>query len=426
MDKVYVKTYGCTMNFSDSEVMKGILAGSGYEIVGSVEEANVVVVNTCTVKDPAEKSFFRFVEDVRQINRNMPVVVAGCIAQATPELVKDYSLVGVDQVHMIAKAVDEALSGNIVKFISHENAQRLNLPKIRSNEVVEIIPINRGCLGNCSYCLTKLSRGNLQSFPAECILRQARQAIKQGVREIWLTSQDTGAYGKDIGTNIAELLKSVLSLEGSFMVRLGMINPEHVLENLDDLVSVFKSKKMFKFLHIPVQSGNNEILKKMRRLYSADDFAMIVKRFRNELPHITISTDVICGFPTETDEQFNDTIELIKAAKPDVLNISRYFRRPKTDAALMEQVSGSTIKQRSRKITEIFDYIAFEQNLKWKNWEGRIIVDEKGKNNTLIGRNYAYKQVIIDAKQGIKLGDVVSVKIIKTTKHDLRAEVIKA
>jgi len=199
-----------------------------------------------------------------------------------------------------------------------------------------------------------------------------------------------------------------------------MCNPNHAKEFLDKLIQIYKSEKMFKFLHIPVQSGNNEILKLMKRKYTSEDYKEIIKRLKENIPNITIATDIICGFPGEIEEQFQDSLDLIKETTPAVLNISRFWPRPNTAAANMEnQLHGKETKKRSSLLTDIFHNISRMQNEKWMMWEGDILIDEKGKDESWVGRNFAYKPVIV--KGNYKLGDSINVKVSKITTFDLRA-----
>jgi tRNA A37 methylthiotransferase MiaB len=189
------------------------------------------------------------------------------------------------------------------------------------------------------------------------------------------------------------------------------------------MIDVYKNGKVFKFLHVPVQSGNDEILKLMKRNYKVDDFKKIITEFRKNIPNLTISTDIICGFPTETEQQFNDSLELIKEIKPDVLNISRFQARPGTEAFKMEgQIEGGVTKNRSRLLTDIFTNISRMNNEKWLNWKGGILIDEKGKHDTWVGRNLAYKPVIVRGE--VKIGDNVKVIIKNITPYDLRGEIV--
>jgi len=220
-----------------------------------------------------------------------------------------------------------------------------------------------------------------------------------------------------INTNLVALLKEIVAIDKKFMIRIGMMNPNHALEMLNDLIEIYKNEKIFKFIHIPVQSGNNDILKMMKRKYTVEDFTKIVDTFRNSFDKITISTDIIAGFPTETKEQFQESVRLIDRIKPDVVNISRYSARPGTDAAKMEQLKGEETKERSRSLTQSFDWAAFRVNKTWEKWSGTILIDEVGKNDTSVGRNFAYKPIVV---KGIyKLGDEIKVKILDVTKHYL-------
>ncbi len=416
MAKIFIKTFGCSLNKSDSEVMAGLLEKEGHKLVNEKEKADLVIINTCTVKGPSERSFYRYLKKIK----NKKIIIAGCIPQADPELeiLKDYSLIGVNQLNKIGIVVSETLKGNVVKALKRERNTRLNLPKVRKNPIIEIIPICKGCLGSCSYCKVKQARGDLFSYDEKAILKQIKDALNDGIKEIWLTSQDTGCYGLDINTNIVELLKDIVKIKGDFKVRLGMINPNFALKFLDELIEIYKNDKMFKFLHVPVQAGNDRILRLMRRKYDVEDFRRIVDKFRKEIPDITVSTDIICGFPTETEKEFLDSYNLINEINPNVLNINMFWPRSKTKANEMKQMPSWKIKERTRKLTKLFHKIALEQNKKWINWEGFALVDEFGKNNTMKARNYAYKQVILKKKHN--LGEKVKVKIKKATKFDLR------
>jgi MiaB-like tRNA modifying enzyme len=421
MTKIYIKTYGCALNKSDSELMAGLLEKAKFGITKDIEEAFIVIINTCTVKGPTETKFFNYLEKIKEKYPYKKIIITGCISQTDPEKLEGYSLLGTSQITNIVQLVEETIHDNPIAMLTKETLPRLNLLKIRTSPVIEIIPICEGCLGSpCTYCKVKSARGKLRSYPKEEIIKQAKQAIKDRIPEIWITAQDTGCYGKDINSNLPELLKEIIQLPSSFKIRLGMLNPNHVISFLDELIEIYKSDKIFKFLHIPVQSGNNEILKAMKRKYTAEQFKEIIDKFKKEIPEITIATDIICGFPGETEEQFYDSLELIKQIKPAVLNISRFWPRPKTKAAEMEnQIHGNETKRRSSLMTDIFHNIARMQNERWLGWQGEVLIDEKGKDETWIGRNFAYKPVIVEGNY--KLGDTLNVKIKKVTPFDLRA-----
>jgi len=434
MTKIYFITQGCSLNKSDSETMKGLLEKASFEFTDYLEEADLVIFNTCTVKGPTESYFKKMLAKFEELNK--PVIIAGCIAQTNPDLGKKYSLIGVDQIDNIVEVVEETLNGNIVTLIVKDKKIRLNIAKHRYNPVIEIIPISQGCLGDpCSYCKVKEARGELYSYPREYIIRQARKAVNDGVKEIWLTAQDTGCYGYDFANNnldglsgstrylLPDLVKDIAKLPGDFMIRVGMANPNHVKDFIDDFIAVLKHEKVFKFLHIPVQAGNDDILRKMKRKYTAQDFVDIVEKVRHEIPETGISTDIICGFPSETDDQFKDSVKLIEKIQPDWLHVSKFWARPGTEAAsLPDQVSGDLIKKRVSIINSTFEYISFARNKKWVNWTGEVIIEKKGNDDSYIARNYAYRPVIV--RGNFKLGEKVKVKVIGNTINYLVAEPI--
>ena len=349
MSRIHFKTYGCAFNQAESESMAGLLAYAGHRIIDTVADADLVVINSCTVKGKAEAKLFQDLRTFDAIGK--PIVIAGCVPQAERSYVEtklaNYSIVGTRSIGRITHAVDETLNGNRVVFLEPQQENpRLNLPKIRRNPAVEIIPINEGCLSRCAFCKTKQARGNLLSYDPDTILQHARNAISEGVKELWLTSQDTATYGFDLKTNIAELLQQLCAIPGDFKIRVGMGNPTYYLKQLPTLVDAFMHDRVYKFLHIPVQAGDDQVLCAMHRGYTLAQFWKIVDLFRVRIPDVTIATDVICGYPTETEEQFQNTLGMIERLQPDVCNISRYWRRPGTPAALLKELSKRENKDR--------------------------------------------------------------------------------
>jgi threonylcarbamoyladenosine tRNA methylthiotransferase CDKAL1 len=417
MNKIYIKTFGCSVNLSDSESIAGILKKKNYLLTNNLDEAELVIVNTCIVKGPSEQNCLKYIKQIKELNKK--VIVAGCMAQAMPEKLNGFSKIGINQIENISEVIEETLNDNIVTLIADdENLDRINIPIKRKNKAIEIIPISSGCLGNCSYCIVKKARGDLKSYNPEAIIKRARNAIYDYVKEIWITSQDNGCYGKDINYSITKLLNELIKINGNFKIRIGMMNPEYILEFIDELIEILKSDKVFKFIHIPLQSGNDNVLKNMNRKYKAEDFKKIFLKLKKEIPNITIATDIICGFPDEKDEEFLDTINLMKELKPEIINISKYWKRDNTIASKKKQLHSAIIKERSNKLTNEFLWISFENNKKWKNWEGEIIIDEKTSDKSYVGRNFAYKPVIVNGDYNI--GDIIKVKITNTTDFDLR------
>jgi len=422
MTNIYFITHGCSTNIADSEQMAGLLKVAKFNLVDSLEEADVVIINTCTVKGRTEDKFFYELEEMRKNNPYKIIIVAGCIAQTEKDRLKAYSLVGTKQIQNVVGVVEEALHDNIVHALEEGEMPPLDLPKIRKNPVVEIIPLSRGCLSICTFCKTKHARGNLISYPVEEIAAVAKKAVEEGVKEIWLTSQDNFCYGFDLRTNIVELLEKLVKIPGKFMIRVGRGNPVHLKKLIDGLIPMMQNEKIFKFLHIPAQAGNDEVLNKMDRGNTAVEYRALIKKLQEAIPNITIATDIIVGFPGETEDQYWDTLQLVRETTPDVCNISRFWSRPDTPAAKMEQVPIEEIKRRAKVLTEIFQNVSALRNERWQGWEGEIIIDEKGSDeNQWSGRNEYYKPVIVEGD--FKIGQTLRVKITKTERFALLGKV---
>ena len=373
MSNIYVKVYGCSANLADAEIIKGLLKENSHTLVTSPKDANACVVLTCVVKTPTER---KIIKELRQLDKSgKPLVIAGCMPKAMSDTVEkmfpNASLVGPDDLGRINEVVEGLFSGEKLTYINGYPTDRTCKPRIRNNKIIHIAPICTGCLGNCSYCIVKKARGRLHSFEPEKIVEDIKLALQDGCKEIWLTAEDTAAYRFN-KIRLPELVNLVTQIEGDFMVRVGMMTPNQALPILDDLIHSYKSPKVFKFLHVPVQSGNDAVLKKMNRRYTVNDFKELISRFRREIPDVGISTDIICGFPGETIEQFNDSLRLVEWLRPDVLNISRFWSRPGTEAAsLPDQLHGRETKERSRALTELWRNLGVEVGERWSEWEGR-------------------------------------------------------
>jgi len=346
--KIYVKTFGCQSNYADSEVIKGIL-NKKFILVNDIKKADIVIVNSCGVKLVTQQRVISFIE---KIPKNKRIYVGGCLPRMI-DLKKILPKInGLFDVNSLSK-IEELIFEGKEKNFSDEKENKINKPTIRCSKETGIINIGQGCLGNCAYCSVKFARGRLKSYSINEIVKAIKKAIQEGCKKIYLSSQDNGCYGYDINTNLPELLREVVKIEGKFKVRVGMMNPMYVLDFLDELIEVYKNDKIMKFLHIPVESGSNKVLKEMKRNYVVEDFIKIIKKFRKNIPKINISTDIIVGYPTETEDDFNKTLSLIKKVKPEVLNVSKFGPRPRTEAAKLKQLDSKIIKERSLKINKI-------------------------------------------------------------------------
>jgi len=422
--RVYLKSFGCSANLANSEVIAGCLSDAGFVLVKDPQDAEFLVYNTCAVKSQTEN---RIIDILRKAPKDKQLIVTGCLPVINFErLENEVDFDGVTGPAPGAKIVDVlgcVSAGEKIVSLGDVLKSDLCLPRVPVNPVVSIIPINYGCLGDCSYCCVHFARGRLRSNPVEEVVERVKRDLVYGVKEFWLTSQDTACYGKDIGTSLADLLGRVCEFEGNFFVRLGMMNPEHVLAMLDDLIEAYKNEKVFKFLHLPVQSGDNTVLKLMNRHYTVDDFKRIVLAFREEIPQLTLSTDVICGFPGESREAFELTKKLVAEVQPDVVNVSKFFSRPRTPAQKLSPIAPKELNRRSRELAELSRRISFEKNRAWIGWEGPVLFDELGKGESWMGRNFAYKPVVINAGESL-LGRFVQVRVVNAFSTYLEVEIV--
>ncbi|KAF7457791.1 Threonylcarbamoyladenosine tRNA methylthiotransferase [Cryptosporidium felis] len=442
--KIMVKNFGCNHNRSDSESMLGLLSEYGYKIVEDIDICNLIVVNSCTVKGPSQDSCKNLIELAK--SKNKSVVVTGCVPQADIglEFLKDVSILGVRYIHRIVEVVELTLQGNVVLLIPEKVGEEMDsdmdplevslpplmLPKIRRNPLIEIITVSVGCLGNCTYCKTKQSRGELGSYPVDKILERIEQSLQEGVKQFWLTSEDIGAYGKDIDTNLTQLLKEILKiLPENVMLRIGMTNPPHILDQVNDIIEILKHPNVFEFLHIPVQSGSNRILNLMKRDYVIEEFNLLVESILEELPLATIATDIICGFPGENDLDHSFTVELINKYKFPVINISKFYPRPGTPAAKMKPISNGVSKCRSSEITNIFQSFNHNEYVFSRLPEDKIVkvwfIENSEKSDHTVGHTKHYNKILVKKDNNL-LGKCVMVKLIKPYKWHIEGYVVNS
>jgi MiaB-like tRNA modifying enzyme len=411
MAKIFVESYGCSANSADMEIVMGILVNGNHIVVDKLNEADAAIVLTCTVKTPTERKVMKRLKSIEK--SKMPLIVAGCMPKAQRELLElklpNSSLLGPDNLENVNDAVRTSIEGRKNVYLESVSLDKTCLPRIRRNKVIHIQPISSGCLGNCSYCIVKNARGSINSFSYTGIIHDVKEAIINGCMEIWITAEDTAAYRNE-ETSLPGLIKQILELKEEFRIRIGMMTPNQANPLLDDLIDVINNRKIYNFLHLPLQSGSDEILKKMRRKYSIGVFLDLVKKFREKIKNLTVSTDIICGFPGETEAQFEESLNIIEQVRPEILNISRFWPRPGTEAAtLPEQVHGRITKERSRKLTKVWRKIALEKGQEWVGWQGKVLVNEHGKKGYRIGRNFAYKAIAFPSD--IETGRFVDVEV---------------
>ena len=415
--KVYIEVYGCTANKSDASLIKGILKESRHEIVEKIYEADAIVLLTCTVIGTTEQRMLSRLKVFKKTGKK--IIVTGCMASIQSDEIKS--------VIPDVKLLSPQYSYHILDILDGKKPSFIDKNKTLFSKyykgITAPISIAEGCFFSCSYCITSLARGNLKSFPIDEITKEVYTAIRKGCKEIQLTAQDTSSYGLDCGYNLGELLINLSKIKEEYRVRVGMMNPYTALKNIDSIIQGFEDTKIYKFLHLPIQSGDDDILKKMNRKYTVDDFLEIIKKFIGNYVDITISTDIIVGFPTETDEQFQHTIDLLKTIKPDITNITRYSARPYTKAKTMKgRLKTEVVKERSKILSELCCTISKENNFHHLGKKYTAIITERGKNNTFVGRTNNYKPIVI--RENVDLGDFISVKVTEVASTYLVGSII--
>ena len=426
----FIQTYGCASNKADSYIISSVLQKSNF-VQTSLENAQFVIINTCAVKEQTENKIKARLKQLSQMYSNNPnkhIIIAGCLPHITPnyiDIVKRIiptfsAIIDLDNINEIPDIFETIKQGNrnlilTTKKTIDKASYFIDHPE---GKITGIIPISEGCQGSCTYCCVKNARGKLNCYNPENIIENVNYQLKQGIKQIYLTSQDCSTF-KYNNINLFDLVKSITDLPFKFYLRMGMINPSFLINNLDQLISIFNLDKVYQFLHIPIQSGSNKVLKIMQRPYLISQITDKIEILRTNFPYLTISTDIICGFPGETEYDFYRTINFIKWLKPEILNISKFTARPGTLAKKMNQIDSKTIKERSIRLSNIFRNSLININKKWEGWHGEVLILHKGSGeNQAFGRNITYKNIFISDYNGF-YGKFVDVKIEKVDGFNL-------
>jgi len=425
MGRVYTEIYGCTANVADGEIVLGILRETGWEIVNKPEDSDLIILVTCAVKKPTSDRMLYRIKKLKTYGKML--IVAGCMASGEGDKVKRIApeaiLVHPRAITRILEVVETRQDLTV-----GDGVDKLGRKRVLKNSVIGIVPVSEGCRwGRCGFCIVPFTRGRFVSYPLDKIIEEASRLISMGVKEIWLTSQDMGSYGLDLGRNmLPQLVKSIASLPGEFWIRIGMMNPIYLKPILRELAETYLHQKVYKFLHLPVQSGSDKILKAMNRGYTTSTFKEIIEYMKSRIGELTISTDIIVGYPGEDEEDFEETVKLIREIEPDSINISKFFPRPHTPSEKLPQLDPRIIKERSRYITKVATEIAYKKNLKWIGWTGIALVDEIGEKGRAIARSIYYKPIVLKDECGhILLGRKIEVEVVDAKPHCLIGKHVK-
>ncbi|MCQ4448443.1 MAG: tRNA (N(6)-L-threonylcarbamoyladenosine(37)-C(2))-methylthiotransferase [Sulfolobales archaeon] len=414
--RVYIETYGCALNRGDSAIMATVLSERGHEITENLNEAEVVIINTCAVRLETEERMKQRIRELRRTGKRL--VVAGCLAGALPATVSalapEASILGPQAVERITEVVESPERQVIL-----EGTKAVKVPRMLEGKIF-IVPIADGCAGECSFCITKLARRKLRSYPMREIVEAVKEAVAKGAVEVELTAQDTAAYGLDLGgkVRLPDLVEKVAEIEGNFMVRVGMMTPEQAMSIVDGLVEALNMEKVYKFVHLPVQSGSDKVLKLMNRKYTIDEYKRLVKELRSKVPGLSVATDIIVGHPGEDEEDFQQTLDLMKELRFERIHLAMYSIRPNTVSAGLPQVPDSVKKERMKTAMGLYESIAYDIHSEYVGKTVEVLTTELGRKGSVIGRLRNYIPVVV--KNESSLGNWVKVVIEEASFYDLR------
>ncbi|MEM3884502.1 MAG: tRNA (N(6)-L-threonylcarbamoyladenosine(37)-C(2))-methylthiotransferase [Nitrososphaerota archaeon] len=419
--KVYAEVYGCAANQADGEIILGLLEGAGFRIVSNPDEADLNVLVTCAIKKPTSD---RMLERAKKFHESgKPLLIAGCMVTAEWKAIRKIApsavFIGPRDIYKVVEVISSRMNLECCRTALNINS-KLGLRRYRRNRVVGIVPVSEGCRwARCTFCIVPIARGPFFSYPMSEVVDEARKMLEDGCREIWLTSQDMGSYGLDFGKNmLPDLINEVARLQGTFFIRVGMMNPIYLSPILDDLIASYLNPKVFKFLHLPLQSGSDKVLRDMGRGYTLQLFKKIVEKFKTLIPELTLATDIIVGYPTESEEDFEMSIKVLNEIKPDIVNISKFYPRPGTPANKLPRLPSRLVDERSKVMTEICKELSIKSNERWIGWYGLALVDEVGKYGEMVCRNASYKPIVLDTKRDL-LGKFVEVSVVDATAYCL-------
>ena len=397
--------------------MSELLLRNGHDVLAAESEADAHLLVTCAVVERTERDMVKRMRALAATGK--PLVVAGCMAAAERDVVRAV----VPGAHLVSPRRWREVATLFEADTAYaERARDVETAHLGYHDA--IIPIAQGCVGRCTYCITRIARGRVTSVAQAALVGQVRGYVERGIREIKLTGQDTAAWGVDTGARLPELLAAITAIPGEFRVRVGMADPLAVAPIARDLAEAFRSEKVFKFLHLPVQSGDDGILERMKRDHTVVDFERIVGTFRSALPELTLSTDVIVGFPGETEDTVRATLDLLARVRPDIVNVTRFSARPGTPAAKWDAPVGWRVKEWSRRIVAAKTRIGREINETFVGRRMRILTTETGKPGTTLARTDAYKQVVLPGD--VPLGEFRDAAIVAATDIDLTGELVES
>jgi len=441
--KYWIITFGCQMNKSDSERITAFLEKSGKKPASKVNEADLIVVNMCSVRQSAVDRVYGLEPKFKKLkskNPKLKTILTGCILKKDKKKFTEKFDFVLDIRDLPKWPEILSISSNLI-MNDRRLLERRNYFKIQPkyfNKFSAFVPIMTGCNNFCAYCVVPYTRGREISRPAEEIICEIKNLIKKSYKEIWLLGQNVNSYKGRFNSvakkrdrlnkrqdikfiNFPQLLRKINDVPGNFWIRFTSSHPK---DFSDDLIKVMaKCEKVTEYLNLPVQAGDNKILKKMNRPYTVVQYKNLIKKIRKKIPNIALSTDVIVGFPGETKKQFENTVKLLKKIKFDMAYIAKYSPRPGTAAAkLKDNIPQKEKKRREKVLTDILKKTALENNKKYIGKEVEILIDTKKSKNQWLGKTRTHKNVLFESKNNLLLGKFIKVKITDAFPWGLKGE----
>lgn len=430
-------TYGCQMNANDSERLAGQLKAIGYEKTEIMEEADLIFLNTCCVRESAENKIYGKIGDLKRLkteNSDLIIGIAGCMAQKDSEAIFKKAphvdfVMGTNQVHELARVIEEVetSNGKVISMSNGDQEMPSEVPTERNGSISTWVPIMYGCNNFCTYCIVPYVRGRERSRPLRDIIKEIEKVVSEGFKEITLLGQNVNSYGKDSQeVDFADLLAAADQVPGIERVRYMTSHPRDLSDKAIEVIK--NSKHICEHFHLPVQYGSDKILKAMNRGYTISYYRELVKKIRANVPNASISTDLIVGFPGETNEDFEETLEFLKEIRYDVAYTFLYSKRSGTPAATMEaQVPTEVKKARLQQLMEVQNQISLEIN---QQHEGQVLeVMVEGVSRTddavLSGRTRTNKIVLWKKEGTEEVGQLLKIKIIHAQTWVLKGTLVK-
>ena len=435
--KYFILTMGCQLNENDSEKIAGLLENMGYSKCDELKDADIIIFNTCCVRENAEERLFGKVGEVKKLKeeKNVILAIGGCMMQEkgmVEKLKKSYHYIdivfGTHTLQNLPEDIYKVIINNekVKDVIDIDGEVYEGLPIKRNDNYRASVTIMYGCNNFCTYCIVPYVRGRERSREPERILEEVKLLAEEGYKEITLLGQNVNSYkGNDKIKNFADLLNEVCKIDG--IERVKFISP-HPKDFTDDVIdAIANNDKIARLIHLPLQSGNSKVLKEMNRNYTKEQFLSLVDKMRAKIPNIEFSTDIIVGFPGETDEEFEDTLDVARKVNFEQIFMFIYSVREGTIASRRDDQVPEDIKHvRFDKLKELYDSKVDENNEKYVNTIQKLLVEGDSKNdpNTLTGRTDTNKVVIFDKKEGITTGDIVNIKITENHRWYLKGEIV--